>query len=208
MPAKDGFPSAPKRGTPTRPRDWPKALKRTFTIESKGTRLVFQRTGAYDTAIALYLESFGNPAKFGRIARRFTATKPLVVVNTASFCGFAPQFKGLEALNQRYKGEGLEVLGVPSNDFKQESKDGAETAKVCYVNYGVTFTMTEPQPVRGSDAIPLFRHLAEQSSAPKWNFYKYVVDRQGKVVGSFSSRVKPDDPDFIKAVETAIASKP
>jgi glutathione peroxidase len=68
--------------------------------------------------------------------------------------------------------------------------------------------MTEPQPVRGADAIPLFKHLAEQSSAPKWNFYKYVVDRQGKVVGSFSSRIKPDDPDFIKAVETAIASKP
>lgn len=141
------------------------------------------------------------------LCQRF-AGKPLVVVNTASFCGFAPQFKGLEALNQRYKDQGLQVLGVPSNDFKQESKDGAETAKVCYVNYGVTFTMTEPQPVRGADAIPLFKHLAEQSGAPKWNFYKYVVDRQGKVVGSFSSRIKPDDPDFIKAVEAAIASKP
>ncbi|SEN40060.1 glutathione peroxidase [Pseudomonas sp. ok272] len=136
------------------------------------------------------------------------AGKPLVVVNTASFCGFAPQFKGLEALNQHYKGQGLEVLGVPSNDFKQESKDGAETAKVCYVNYGVTFTMTEPQPVRGADATHLFKVLAEQSSAPKWNFYKYVVDRQGNVIGSFSSLTKPDNPDFIAAVEQAIASKP
>ncbi|MBX8519425.1 glutathione peroxidase [Pseudomonas cichorii] len=141
------------------------------------------------------------------LCQRF-AGKPMVVVNTASFCGFAPQFKGLEALSQRYKAQGLEVLGVPSNDFKQESGDGEETAKVCYVNYGVTFTMTEPQPVRGDDATHLFKVLAEQSSAPRWNFYKYVVDRQGKVVASFSSMTKPDDPDLIGAIEKAIASKP
>lgn len=136
------------------------------------------------------------------------AGKPLVVVNTASFCGFTPQFKGLEALYQRYKDKGLEVLGVPSDDFRQESADSKETATVCYVNYGVTFTMTEPQPVSGDDAIPLFKGLAEQSKAPRWNFFKYVVDRQGKVVGSFSSLTKPDDPDLIKAVEQAIASQP
>ena len=141
------------------------------------------------------------------LCERF-AGKPLVVVNTASFCGFAPQFKSLEALNQRFKDQGLEVIGVPSNDFKQESGDGAETAKVCYVNYGVTFTMTEPQKVRGDEATHLFKVLAEQSSAPKWNFYKYVVDRQGKVIASFSSLTKPDDPEFIAAVEKALASKP
>ncbi|RRV06956.1 glutathione peroxidase [Pseudomonas sp. v388] len=135
------------------------------------------------------------------------AGKPLVVVNTASFCGFAPQFKGLEALNKRYKDEGLEVLGVPSNDFKQESADGEETAKVCYVNYGVTFTMTEPQAVRGDYATHLFKELAEQSSPPRWNFYKYVVDRKGKVIANFSSMTKPDDPEFIAAVERAIASQ-
>lgn len=141
------------------------------------------------------------------LCQRF-AGKPLVVVNTASFCGFAPQFKGLEALYQRYQGEGLEVIGVPSNDFKQEAKDGAETAKVCYVNYGVTFTMTEPQHVRGADATHLFKVLAEQSSAPKWNFYKYVVDRQGRVIANFSSLTKPDNAEFLQAVEQALASKP
>jgi len=141
------------------------------------------------------------------LCKRF-AGKPLLIVNTASFCGFAPQFKGLVALNQQYKARGLEVLGVPSDDFKQESKDGEETAKVCYVNYGVTFTMTEPQPVRGADATHLFKVLAEQSNAPKWNFYKYVVDRQGKVIASFSSLTKPDDPALIAALEKAIASKP
>lgn len=124
-----------------------------------------------------------------------------MIVNTASFCGFAPQFKGLEALNQRFKGQGLEVIGVPSDDFKQESKDGEETAKVCYVNYGVTFTMTEPQKVRGDDATHLFKVLADQSNAPKWNFYKYVVDRQGKVIASFSSLTKPDSPELVEAIE-------
>ena len=130
------------------------------------------------------------------LCQRF-AGKPLLIVNTASFCGFAPQFKGLEALNQRYKGQGLELIGVPSDDFKQEAKDGEETAKVCYVNYGVTFAMSEPQVVTGDQAIPLFKQLATQSSAPRWNFYKYVVDRQGRVIASFSSQTQPDDPALI-----------
>jgi glutathione peroxidase len=134
------------------------------------------------------------------------AGKPLVVVNTASYCGFASQFEGLEAVYKRYHGKGLEMVGVPSNDFKQEAQDSAETAKVCYANYGVTFTMTEPQAVRGDDATHLFKVLAEQSSAPKWNFYKYVVDRQGKVIGNFSSLTKPDDPAFVAAIEKALAT--
>ncbi|TWC56978.1 glutathione peroxidase [Pseudomonas sp. SJZ080] len=141
------------------------------------------------------------------LCQRF-AGKPLVVVNTASFCGFAPQFKSLEALNQRFKAQGLEVIGVPSNDFKQESRDAEQTAKVCYVDYGVTFTMTEPQKVRGDDAAHLFQVLAAQSDEPKWNFYKYVVDRKGKVIANFSSLTEPDDPKFIEAVEKALASQP
>lgn len=137
------------------------------------------------------------------------AGKPLLVVNTASHCGFTPQFKGLEAIYQRYKGQGLEVLGVPSDDFKQEADDDAETAQVCYGNYGVTFNMTQVQPVRGDDAIPLFRELARQADqAPRWNFYKYVVDRQGRVVAQFPSLTKPDDPALQAAIEKAIASQP
>ncbi|NBA97777.1 glutathione peroxidase [Pseudomonas sp. R5(2019)] len=136
------------------------------------------------------------------------AGKPLVVVNTASYCGFAPQFEGLEAVYKRYQGQGLEMLGVPSNDFKQEDSNSEKTAKVCYANYGVTFTMTEPQSVRGENATHLFKELARQSSPPRWNFYKYVVDRRGKVIASFSSLTKPDDPDFIEAINKAIASTP
>lgn len=136
------------------------------------------------------------------------AGKPLVVVNTASYCGFAPQFEGLEATYKQYHEQDLEMLGVPSNDFKQEDADSEKTAKVCYANYGVTFTMTKAQAVRGKDAVPLFSELARQSSAPKWNFYKYVVDRRGKVIANFSSLTKPDDPAFQAAIEKAIASQP
>lgn len=136
------------------------------------------------------------------------AGKPLLVVNTASHCGFVGQFAGLEALYQRYKDQGLEVLGVPSNDFRQEDADAGETAKVCYVNYGVTFSMTEQQSVRGDDAIALFRELAAQSRAPRWNFFKYVVGRDGKVIASFSSMTAPDDPKLVAAIEQALASRP
>ena len=139
------------------------------------------------------------------LCQRF-AGKPLVIINTASYCGFAPQFEGLEAVYKAHHAQGLEMLGVPSNDFKQEDADAEKTAKVCYANFGVTFTMTAAQPVRGRDAIPLFAELAHQSSAPKWNFYKYVVDRQGKVIANFSSLTKPDDPEFQAAINKAIAS--
>ena len=133
--------------------------------------------------------------------------KALLVVNTASECGFTPQFEGLEALYQQYRDKGLAVAGFPSDDFFQEKDDEKETADVCYVNYGVTFDMYAPVAVRGSDADPLFKVLAEQGGgAPKWNFYKYVVGRDGKVVAMFNSRVKPDDPKLLEAIDKALAA--
>lgn len=130
--------------------------------------------------------------------------KALLIVNTASACGFTPQFKGLEALFQKYRDQGLAVLGFPSDDFHQEADDEAETAKVCYVNYGVSFDMFAPIHVTGADAHPLFRQLAASQGAPKWNFYKYVVDPDGNVVAAFSSMVTPDSTKLTSAIESVL----
>lgn len=129
------------------------------------------------------------------------AGKPLLFINTASHCGYTPQFKGLEALHKKYGGRGLMVAGFPSNSFRQEAGDEAKTADVCYRDYGVTFDMYAPLPVKGADAHPLFQELARQSQAPRWNFFKYLIDRNGNVVASFANTTRPDSAQFIEAVE-------
>jgi glutathione peroxidase len=95
----------------------------------------------------------------------------------------------------------LVVLGFPSDDFNQEAKDQAETAQVCYINYGVTFTMLAPTPVKGAAANPVFKELNRQSREPSWNFNKYLVKPDGKVVASFDSDVTPDSPQLNLAIE-------
>lgn len=133
------------------------------------------------------------------------AGHPLLIINTASFCGFTGQFEGLEALHQAYKGQGLKVIGFPSNDFRQEAGNEERTAEVCFINYGVSFDMFSPVAVRGDQAHPIFRELARQSgTAPKWNFYKYVIDRNGKVTAHFSSMTKPDDTRLRQAIEAVL----
>lgn len=132
------------------------------------------------------------------------AGKPMLIVNTASYCGFTSQFEQLEAVHQRFKDDGLVVVGFPSNDFRQEDSDEDKTAEICYVNYGVTFAMLSTSSVKGGDANPVFKALAEQTSAPGWNFNKYVLDRDGKAVKHFGSRTRPDDDKVIETIESVL----
>ncbi|HTP39192.1 MAG TPA: glutathione peroxidase [Steroidobacteraceae bacterium] len=125
---------------------------------------------------------------------------PLLIVNTASHCGFTPQFKGLEALHERYQDRGLVVVGFPSDSFHQEARDDAETAQVCYLNYGVKFTMLSVSPVKGEDANPVFKELARQTEAPSWNFNKYLVRPDGIVAAHFGSKVTPESPELNQAI--------
>lgn len=135
---------------------------------------------------------------------RAFAGKPMLIVNTASRCGFTPQFEGLEALHRQYSGRGLVVVGVPSDDFKQAAPDEETAAQVCFVNYGVTFTMLSQQKVRGPEAHPVFRELGRKAGEPTWNFNKYLVDRDGKVLERFDSRVEPLSDRLRKAVEALL----
>ena len=118
--------------------------------------------------------------------------QPLLIINTASHCGFTPQFSGLEKLYQRYKDQGLAVVGFASNDFRQGAKSEAEAAEICFYNFGVSFTMAAPISVTGDSAHPLFVRLAEATQAPGWNFNKYLVSRDGEQIQHFGSTTEPN----------------
>ncbi len=135
--------------------------------------------------------------------------KVLLVVNTASYCGFTPQYKGLEALYAKYKDQGLVVLGFPSNDFAQEKSNNKDIADFCENTFGVKFPMFAASSVKGDQANPLFKQLAAQgATAPRWNFYKYLIGRDGKLVDNYSSMTAPDSKGLVSAIEKSLGAKP
>ncbi len=129
----------------------------------------------------------------------------VLAVNTASRCGYTPQFEGLEALSRERRARGLTVIGFPSNDFLQELESGEEIAEFCELNYGVSFPMAQKGPVTGDAAQPLFARIAARpgpaGEEPGWNFTKYLLDREGRLVARFDSGVEPDDPALVAAVD-------
>lgn len=140
--------------------------------------------------------------------------KVLLIVNTASKCGFTGQYDGLQRLYETYENQGLVVLGFPSNDFmRQEPGSNEEIASFCKLNYGVTFPMFAKVSVKGSDQHPLYAYLTSRETNPEfegkitWNFNKFLVSRDGRIINRFGSRTKPDDKKLISAIEGAL-SKP
>ena len=136
--------------------------------------------------------------------------KVLVIVNTASYCGYTKQYEGLEALYRKYKGRGLVVIGFPSNDFgAQEPGSNKQIAEFCRTTYGVEFPMFEKTSVARLETQPLYASLVRATGeAPKWNFHKYVVDRTGTKVASYESAIEPTQRDFVASIERLLAEKP
>jgi glutathione peroxidase len=157
-------------------------------------------TSAYEFTFATIK---GEPYPLADLAGR-----PLLVVNTASKCGFTPQYKGLETVWQAYKDKGLVVIGVPSNDFAgQEPGSAAEIATFCEVNYGVDFPIMGKVHVKGRKAHPFFAWVGGQGgflASPKWNFFKYLITREGQLKTWFSSVAAPESPKVMAAIESVL----
>lgn len=130
----------------------------------------------------------------------------LLVVNTASECGYTPQYAGLESLYRQYKDRGFAVLGFPSNDFGgQEPGSEPEIQSFCRTNYDVTFPLFQKVKTTGPEQSPVYAFLTAKEPPPKWNFHKYLVGKNGEVIRSFGHRVKPDDAELRAAIDAALA---
>ena len=132
--------------------------------------------------------------------------KVVLVVNTASKCGYTPQYDGLEALYSEYRERGLVVLGFPSNDFGgQEPGNERQVEKFCRLTYGVKFPMFAKTNVKPPNSDPIYRVLGEAAGEfPRWNFHKYLLDRDGRLVGSFPSRIEPRSSEIVSAIESVL----
>jgi glutathione peroxidase-family protein len=168
-------------------------------------RMYMKRTPRLDEPTDLYEHQVGL-LDGGQLDLTSLRGKPTLIVNTASKCGFTPQYEGLQALYERYGERGLQMLGSPSADFNDQEYDSAEEiGEFCQKNYGVTFPLTERTSVR-ADPSPLWSDLAKQpgSGPPVWNFTKYLVGADGKLIARWATKVKPEDPEIVSAIEAAL----
>lgn len=177
------------------------------TLETLGTLGMYvRRTRRLRTPTDLYAHTV-TLLDGGKLDLVTFRGRPTLIVNTASRCGFTPQYRGLEALYQRYHPQGLEMLGTPSGDFAgQELEQADAISAFCRENYGVSFPLSERMSVRRSPG-PLWRELISQptSAAPAWNFSKYLIGVDGHLIGYWGPRVVPEDPRITTAIELALA---
>ena len=134
-------------------------------------------------------------------------SKVVLLVNTASKCGFTPQYSGLQKIYERYKNDGLVVLGVPTNDFNQELSKDSDVKEFCEIRFGVEFPMSSIQPIRGENAHPIYKWIQANVSVigqPRWNFHKYLISKEGKIINWFSSMTSPTSEGLLKQVEQAL----
>ena len=143
----------------------------------------------------------------GNISLSDYKNKVVLLVNTASQCGFTPQYSGLQKIYDRYKDDGFVVLGVPSDDFNQELSSDDDVKKFCEIRYGVNFPLTSIQKIKGESAHPLYKWISGNTSVigqPRWNFHKYLIGKEGQIINWFSSMTSPTSEGLLKQVEQAL----
>ncbi len=148
--------------------------------------------------------AFDDIDEAGKLRLADFSGRPVLVVNTASRCGYTYQYDALQALYDRYRDRGLVVLGVPSDDFNQELATAGEVKDFCAVNFAIDFPMTAITHVAGAAAHPFYRWAAERAGAPRWNFHKYLVGPDGRLVAGFPTRTEPDAPEVRQAIEALL----
>ncbi len=168
-------------------------------------RMYFRRTKTLDQPSDIYGHQI-TLLDGGQLDLESLRGKPTLIVNTASKCGYTPQYAGLQALYDQYHDRGLEIVGFPSADFADQEYDGAdEIGEFCQKNYGVSFPLSERVSVR-ADPTPLWQELASQpnSKPPGWNFTKYLVGADGRLISRWATKVTPEDPQIVSAIESAL----
>lgn len=191
---------------------------KSFSHALLGLTLLMSATAQVPTTLANATPQAACPALLNHTFPRLQDEKPqslcqysgkvILVVNTASYCGFTPQYKGLESIYSKYKDRGLVVLGFPSNDFAQEKSNNQDIADFCENTFGVKFPMFTKTSVTGDSAVPFFKQLAmEPGQKPKWNFYKYLIGRDGKLIDSYNSMTTPESKSLVQAIEKSLAMK-
>jgi glutathione peroxidase len=184
----------------------------TVTADDQTSTASDTKTSAKETPAVLNFtmdDIQGNPASLYQYQG-----KVVLMINVASKCGHTKQYAGLEALYKKYKDQGLVILGFPANNFgNQEPGSNEEIATFCKKNYGVTFPLFSKISVKGEDKAPLYKFLTEEATNPgfagevKWNFEKFLIGRDGKVIGRFVSKVQPDSEELVGAIEKALGSQ-